>query len=99
ELRQVMRAASGIEQHLLRVPFDLVTGVYIKVNRAVPQASCLFIEVEGIEPPVLLGVGDEAALGMVHRRLCSDLATARNMPPPPRPTPGRGRGQNGMQAA
>jgi len=99
ELRQVMRAASGVEKLMLRVPFDMVTGVYLKANRSEPHTSCLYMAVEGIETPVLLGVGHESALGTVHRRLSTDLAAARTMPQPPRPTPVGGRGLVGMQAA
>jgi len=99
ELRQVMRASNGIERLMMRVPFARVSGVYVKVNRAMPGASCLFMDVDGVETPVLLGVGEDAALGSVHRRLSDDLAKARTMPHPPLPTPETGRRLPGMQAA
>lgn len=100
ELRQVMRAASGLETLMLRVDFDRITGLYLRPNHAVPQASCLYLELQGIDEPLLLGVGETSALAIVHQRLTGDLAQARTMPRPPRAPHDDGkRNALGMQVA
>ncbi|WP_108484082.1 hypothetical protein [Oceaniglobus ichthyenteri] len=99
EIRQVMRAASGIERQMLRIGFGDVKGLYIKRNRAHPESACLMLEISGVETPVVMGIGTEDALGIVHGRLTADLAKARrayNLAPA---NHGKRRATAGMQAA
>jgi len=99
EVRQVMRAASGIERLMMRIPFDVVGGVNVRENRAMPAVGLLFIVVEGVDTPVLLGVGEVADLAVVRNRLYSDLEKARSLPQTSRPVAAVGRRATGMQAA
>ena len=103
ELRQVMRAASGaasgIEREMLRVDFGSIAGLFVKRNRDQPDASCLFLELDGAPEPILLGVSHHDCLDVVHHRLTTDLAKARSMPRDARPALTKRRAIVGVQAA
>lgn len=77
EIRQVMRAANGIEDLLMRVPFAAIDGLFVQSPRQGPGPCCLYLDLDGCDVPVLVGMGDAGTLRAIHRRISGDLAKDR----------------------
>ncbi len=79
EVRQVIRAASGIEKRLLCVTFALIEDVIVRADPESPEVGCLFMRIAGLDEPVLLGIGSVGTLNRVRGRFAGDLAKSRQI--------------------